>query len=84
MLGAGRSLGDSRDVLTDVNGQIIDMVGVVRIIVDHGSTLEAAGSSLERASLDAIRARGAYNVAHTGARGHSFGRHASHVDASAT
>jgi hypothetical protein len=37
MLSGGSPPADCRDVLADVSGQIIDMMGIERIIVDHGA-----------------------------------------------
>jgi len=44
MLCAGRTFADCSDVLPDVSGQIIDMVGVVRIIVDYGTAFGNRGN----------------------------------------
>jgi hypothetical protein len=38
MLGAGRPLADSRDVLPDFSGQIIDVMRIPRFILVHGAS----------------------------------------------
>jgi hypothetical protein len=37
MLGAGRSLADSSDVLSDLSGQIVYMMRIPRIVPDYGT-----------------------------------------------
>lgn len=44
---AGWAFADVCDVLPDVRGQIIDVMGIVRIIVGYGATIETTGSALD-------------------------------------
>jgi hypothetical protein len=37
MLSAGRPLADSGDVLSDLSGQIVDMMTIPRIVLVHGA-----------------------------------------------
>ena len=58
MLCAGRTFADCSDVLPDVSGQIIDMVGVVRIIVDYGTAFGNSGNftAKQKAKSNKVRA----------------------------
>jgi hypothetical protein len=47
MLGTSLTLADSYDVLPDVSRQIVDMMGIPRIIVDNGATFRG-GRELTR------------------------------------